>query len=161
LADVGFGNLAPTCALLLHPGIEQQTPHEPMRFIDIGGELTLQAKLRDTWEHIYRVIPYPRYDDEYEITNWYTGTHPDAPYHGNIIAARPRSNRTRITIFNRRLTVRHATGEAERRCLNDEAEFRSVLRGEFGLRMSDEEIHACIDVMESRGEKGAPHPFFA
>jgi N-acetyltransferase len=48
LADVGFGNLAPTSALLLRPGIEQETPHEPMRFIDVGGELTLQAKLRDT-----------------------------------------------------------------------------------------------------------------
>ena len=130
LADVGFGNLAPTCALLLQPGIEQETPHEPMRFVDVGGELTLQARLRDTWEHIYRVIPYPRYDGEYEITNWYTGTHPDAPYQGNIIAARPGPNRTRITIFNRRLTVRHATGEAERRHLGDEAEFRSVLRDE-------------------------------
>ena len=161
LADVGFGNLAPSCALLLQPGIEQETPHEPMRFIDVGGELTLQARLRDTWEHIYRVIPYPRYDGEYEITNWYTGTHPDAPYQGNIIAARPGPNRTRITIFNRRLTVRHATGEAERRHLGDEAEFRSVLRDEFGLRMTDEEIRTCIDVMERKGEKGAPHPVFA
>jgi hypothetical protein len=44
-----------------------------MRFINVAGELTLQAKLRDTWEHIYRVIPYPRYDGEYEIVNWYTG----------------------------------------------------------------------------------------
>jgi N-hydroxyarylamine O-acetyltransferase len=161
LADVGFGNLAPTSALLLRPGIEQATPHEPMRFIDVGGELTLQAKLRDTWEHIYRVIPYPRYDGEYEITNWYTGTHPDAPYQSNIIAARPGPNRTRITMFNSRVTVRHATGEAERRQLADEAEFRSVLRDEFGLRMSDEEIHGCIDVMTRKGEKGAPHPFFA
>lgn len=161
LADVGFGNLAPTCALLLRQRIEQDTPHEPMRFIDVGGELTLQARLRDTWEHIYRVIPYPRYDGEYEITNWYTGTHPDAPYQSNIIAARPGPNRTRITIFNRRVTVRHATGEADRRRLSDEAEFRSVLRDEFGLRMTDEEIRACIDVMERKGEKGAPHPFFA
>lgn len=61
LADVGFGNLAPTSALLLREGIEQATPHEPMRFVNVAGELTLQAKLRDTWEHIYRVIPYPRY----------------------------------------------------------------------------------------------------
>ena len=89
LADVGFGNLAPTSALLLRADVEQETPHEPMRFIDVGGELTLQAKLRDAWEHIYRVIPYPRYDGEYEITNWYTGTHPDAPYQSNIIVARP------------------------------------------------------------------------
>lgn len=161
LADVGFGNLAPTSALLLRPGVEQETPHEPMRFIDIGGELTLQAKLRDTWEHIYRVIPYPRYDGEYEITNWYTGTHPDAPYQSNIIVASPGPNRTRITMFNARVTVRHATGEAERRLLKDEVEYRSVLRDEFGLNMSDDEIRICIEVMERKGEKGAPHPFFA
>ena len=48
-----------------------------MRFIDVGGELTLQAGLKQGWQHIYRVIPYPRYDGEYEITNWYTATHPD------------------------------------------------------------------------------------
>lgn len=161
LADVGFGNLAPTSALLLREGLVQETPHEPMRFIDVGGELTLQARLRDTWEHIYRVIPYPRYDGEYEITNWYTGTHPDAPYQSNIIAARPGPDRTRITMFNRRVTVRHPTGEADRRELRDEAEFRSVLRGEFRLNMTDDEIRTCIDVMERKGEKGAPHPFFA
>lgn len=132
-----------------------------MRFIDVGGELTLQAKLRDTWEHIYRVIPYPRYDGEYEITNWYTGTHPDAPYQSNIIAARPGPNRTRITMFNARVTVRHATGEAERRLLSDEAEFQTALRDEFGLKMTDEEIRTCINVMKRKGEKGAPHPFFA
>ncbi len=46
LADVGFGNLAPTSALLLAPQIEQETPHEVMRFIDVGGELTLQARFK-------------------------------------------------------------------------------------------------------------------
>ncbi len=161
LADVGFGNLAPTSALLLRADVEQETPHEPMRFIDVGGELTLQARLRDAWEHIYRVIPYPRYDGEYEITNWYTGTHPDAPYQSNIIVARPGPDRTRITMFNRRVTVRHANGEADRRELQHEAEFASVLRDEFSLDMTDEDILTCIDVMDRKGEKGAPHPFFA
>ena len=161
LADVGFGNLAPTAALLLRPGVEQETPHETMRFIDVGGELTLQSRLRNAWEHIYRVIPYPRYDDEYEITNWYTGTHPDAPYQSNIIAARPGPNRTRLTMFNARVTLRHASGDVERRLLTDEAEFRSVLKTEFGLNMSDEDVGRCIWVMEQKGAKGAPHPFFA
>src|SRR6516165_1245961 len=101
LADVGFGNLAPTSALLLREGIEQATPHEVMRFIDVGGELTLQAKLRDTWDHIYRVIPFFKQKTAYEITNWYTGTHPDAPYQSNIIVALPGPDRTRITMFNR------------------------------------------------------------
>jgi hypothetical protein len=29
------------------------------------------------------------------------------------------------------------------------------------LNMTDEDILTCIDVMDRKGEKGAPHPFFA
>lgn len=161
LADVGFGNLAPTSALLLAPQIEQETPHELMRFIDVGGELTLQAKLRNGWQHIYRVIPYPRYDGEYEITNWYTGTHPETPYQGNIIVAKPGPNRTRVTMYNARVTVRDADGHAEKRWLGNESEFRDILRDEFGLNMSDEDIDRCVAVMKAKGTGDAPHPFFA
>jgi N-hydroxyarylamine O-acetyltransferase len=161
LADVGFGNLAPTCALLLAPQIEQETPHEVMRFVDVGGELTLQARLRHDWQHIYRVIPYPRYDGEYEITNWYTATHPDTPYQGNIIVAKPGPNRSRITMYNARVTVRDAQGRAEKRWLAAESEFRDVLRSEFGLNMSDQQIDACVAVMKAKGMGDAPHPFFA
>ena len=160
LADVGFGNLAPTAALRLMPGIEQETPHEVMRFIDVGGELTLQAKLKHDWQHIYRVIPYPRYDGEYEITNWYTATHPDAPYLTNIIAAKPGPNGTRVTMYNARVTVRDADGHSEKRWLKTENEFADVLRGEFGLNMSDQEIEGCIAVMKAKGTGDAPHPFF-
>jgi N-hydroxyarylamine O-acetyltransferase len=161
LADVGFGNLAPTCALKLAPQIEQETPHEVMRFIDVGGELTLQARLKHDWQHIYRVIPYPRYDGEYEITNWYTATHPETPYQGNVIVARPGPNRTRITMYNGRVTIRDADGHAEKRWLTAEKEFRDVLRGEFGLNISDQEIAQCIAVMNAKGTGDAPHPFFA
>ena len=161
LADVGFGNLAPTCALLLKPDVEQETPHETMRFIDVGGELTLQARLKHGWEHIYRVIPYPRYDGEYEITNWYTATHPETPYQGNIIAARPGPNRTRITMYNARVTVRDADGYAEKRWLKDESEYSEVLRNEFGLNLSEQETAQCVAVMRSKGTGDAPHLFFA
>jgi N-hydroxyarylamine O-acetyltransferase len=161
LADVGFGNLAPTCALLLNPLVEQATPHEVMRFIDVGGELTLQARLKHGWEHIYRVIPYPRYDGEYEIVNWYTGTHPDTPYQGNIIVAKPGSNRTRITMYNARVTVRDAEGLAEKRWLEKDSDYHDVLRGEFGLNLSDQQIDQCVAVMKTKGTGDAPHPFFA
>ena len=161
LADVGFGNLAPTCALLLNPLVEQETPHEVMRFIDVGGELTLQARLKHGWEHVYRVIPYPRYDGEYEIVNWYTGTHPDTPYQGNIIVAKPGSNRTRMTMYNARVTVRDAEGRADKRWLEKDSDFHDVLRGEFGLNLSDQQIDQCVAVMKTKGTGDAPHPFFA
>ena len=59
LADVGFGNLAPTAPLRLSTDVEQGTPHEVMRFIAMGDELTLQSRLGDRWEHIYRVVFLP------------------------------------------------------------------------------------------------------
>jgi N-hydroxyarylamine O-acetyltransferase len=161
LVDVGFGNVAPTCALLLEPQIEQETPHELMRFVAVGGELTLQARLKHDWQHIYRVIPYPRYDGEYEITNWYTATHPLTPYQGNIIVAKPGPNRSRITMYNARVTMRDADGHAEKRWLASESEFKEVLCGEFELNMSDQEIEDCVAVMKAKGTGDAPHPFFA
>jgi N-hydroxyarylamine O-acetyltransferase len=69
LADVGFGNLAPTAPLPLAPSVAQETPHEVMRFIAMGDELTLQSRLGDRWEHIYRVVLLPRFDAEYDICN--------------------------------------------------------------------------------------------
>jgi N-hydroxyarylamine O-acetyltransferase len=160
LADVGFGNLAPTRALALKTGAEQETPHETMRFIDVGGELTLRARLKHGWGHIYRVIPHPRFDAEYDITNWYTATHPDTPYQWNIIAARPGPNRTRITRYNARVTVRDADGVAQKHWIKDHDEFCSVLQGDFGLKLSDDEIKRCVEVMERKGTGDAPHPFF-
>lgn len=161
LADVGFGNLAPTTALKLLPLVEQETPHEPMRFIQMGEELTLQCRLGERWEHIYRVVFLPRVDIEYEMANWFTASHPQSPYLHNIIAARPGPGRTRLTLFNARFNVRHASGQTERRVLQSEAEYRSVLANEFGLRLSDDEVKSALSIMEQRGARGAPHPFFA
>ena len=161
LADVGFGNLAPTGALRLTPRLEQATPHEVMRFVAMGEELTLQSKLGDTWEHIYRVVSLPRFDAEYEICNWFTGTHPQSPYRNNLIAARPGPNGTRLTLFNARFNVRHAAGEVERRTLKTEAEYRSVLTDAFGLRVSDRDLGIALANVAQRGTRGPPHPFFA
>ena len=161
LADVGFGNLAPTAALKLSPLVEQATPHETMRFIAMNDELTLQSKLGEAWEHIYRVVLLPRYDAEYEICNWYTASHPQSPYLSNIIAARPGPNRTRLTLFNARFNVRHESGKTERRTLQGEAEYRSVLASQFGIKLSESDLKTALAHAEQRGTRGPPHPFFA
>ena len=161
LADVGFGNLAPTAPLLLAPHVEQSTSHGTMRFIEVAGELTLQSLLGQRWEHIYRVIPYPRYDAEYEVANWYTATHPDAPYLSNIIAARPLPDGSRVTMFNGRVTLRALNGQSTRRQLESSNAFGAVLRDEFGLDVPDEDLREMLRIVEQRGTQGAPHPFFA
>ncbi len=161
LADVGFGNLAPTAPLALLPDVIQETPHEPMRFIVMGEELVLQSRLGDRWEHIYRVVPLPRFDLEYEIVNWFAASHPESPYRSNLIAARPGPGRTRITLFNARLNTRHASGAVERRTLEGRQAYRDALEGLFGLRLAEDELTQALATMEAKGSKGAPHPFFA
>jgi N-hydroxyarylamine O-acetyltransferase len=161
LADVGFGNLAPTAPLDLTPDLEQDTPHEVMRFIRMDDELTLQSRLGDRWEHIYRVVLLPRFDAEYEICSWYAASHPDSPYRCNLIAARPGPGKTRITLFNARLNVRHANGDVERRTLVDTAEYRDVLTETFGIDLSAAELALALETVALKGAKGAPHPFFA
>lgn len=161
LADVGFGNLAPTAPLRLVPDLEQDTPHEVVRFINMGDELTLQARIGQGWAHIYRAVLLPRVDAEYEICNWFTASHPDSPYRSNLIAARPGPGKTRVTLFNARLIVRHASGETERRTLETPVEYRDVLRDTFGLDLSDAELAQALETVARKGAQGAPHPFFA
>jgi N-hydroxyarylamine O-acetyltransferase len=132
-----------------------------MRFIAMGDELTLQSRLGDRWEHVYRVVLLPRFDTEYEICNWFAGTHPQSPYLNNMIAARPGPNRTRLTLFNARFNVRHASGKVERRTLAGEDDYRAVLRDGFGIALSDHDLRTALANVERRGAPGAPHPFFA
>src|SRR5260370_21990109 len=132
-----------------------------MRFIGMGDELTLQSRLGDRWEHIYRVVLLPRVDAEYEICNWFTASHPESPYRRNLIAARPGPGKTRITLFNTRLTVRHATGKVERRTLADTSEYGDVLAETFGLGLSDADLAAALETVARKGVNGAPHPLFA
>jgi N-hydroxyarylamine O-acetyltransferase len=161
LADVGFGNVAPTTALKLLVDEEQESPHEIMRFVAMGDELVLQSKLGNNWEHIYRVVLLPRIDAEYAICNWFTATHPKSPHLNNLIAARPGPNGTRLTLFNSRLSVRYPSGEVDRRIISGSEAFRDVLTKDFGIRLSDLDLQAAVTNMEQRGTSGAPHPSFA
>jgi len=100
LADVGFGRLGLTAPLAMRLNVEQTTPHETMRLVPAGEELTLQAKLGENWENMYRLLPQPRLDTDYEIANWFTATHPNNQFVNNLIARAqdPRGPATRYSI---------------------------------------------------------------
>src|SRR5689334_4498786 len=66
-----------------------------------------------------------------------------------------------FTMYNSRVTVRDADGRAEKRWLQNDSEYENVLRREFGLNMSDQEIDQCVATMKAKGTGDAPHPFFA
>ena len=160
LADVGFGGLGLTAPLAVRLNVEQTTPHETMRLIPAGEELTLQAKLGENWENMYRLLPQPRLDTDYEIANWFTATHPNSLFVNNLIAARPGPEGTRNTLFNRRLTVRRPPDQVARRMLDGAAEYGQVLAGTFGLALPDAELRAVLEALDRKVTRGAEHPFF-
>jgi N-hydroxyarylamine O-acetyltransferase len=160
LADVGFGNQTPTAPLAMRPGIEQETPHETVRLWPVGEELTLQAKLGEDWQSIYRLSPHPRLSVDFEVANWFTATHPASPFVNNLIIARPGPDRARHTLFNGQLTVRRPGERAERSRL-DEANASTTLRNMFGLTLSEADLTDALEALERKGTRGATHPFFA
>jgi N-hydroxyarylamine O-acetyltransferase len=160
LADVGFGGQTPTAPLALRPEGEQNTPHEMMRLWPLGDELTLQAKLGDDWQNIYRLSLLPRLGIDYEVANWFTATHPAGVFVNNLIVTRPGPGGTRNNLFNDRLTVRRPGDRAERSKLNSEAEFRAVLDDVFGLTLSGDDLTEALATLDRKGTRDATHPFF-
>ena len=161
LADVGYGNQTPTAPLAMCPGIEQETPHEIMRLWAVGDELTLQVKLGDDWQNIYRLSPHPRLAEDYEVANWFTATHPASPFVSNLIVARPGNGRARHTLFNGAMTVRRPGDQPERSKLETAAELRATLDGTFGLKLSDADLSDALAALDRHGTRGAWHPFFS
>ena len=161
LADVGFGNQTPTAPLVWKLDAEQQTPHEPMRLKAVGDDVLLQAQIGEKWENVYRILPHPPVQADYEVGNWFCATHPNSPFVGNMIVARAGQDGTRTTFFNGRLTVRRPGNQIERRLIDDTAEIGPILRDMLGLPISDDEVAAAIDILKSKGTLGATHAAFA
>lgn len=159
LADVGFGNQTPTAPLAMRPMEEQETPHEAMRLWPVGDELTLQARLGDDWQNVYRLSPHPRLPVDFEVANWFTATHPASPFVSNLIVARPAPGRVRNTLFNGRLTARQG-GEVVERLTLDDAAFSDALKVHFGLDLPAADVAAAVAVLDRKGTRDAGHPFF-
>ena len=161
LADVGFGNQTPTAPLQWQLNTEQQTPHEPMRLTAVGDDVLLQAQIGENWENIYRILPHPPLQADYEVGNWFGATHPNSPFVGNMIVARAGHDGTRTTFFNGRLTIRRPGNRIERRIIDDTAEIGPILRDTLGLPITNDEVAAAIEILKSKGTLGATHAAFA
>src|SRR5438128_4108562 len=136
VADVGFGVLTLTAPLLLEPGIEQATPHEPFRLISAGQDFVMQAKLGETWRPLYRFDLQEQLLPDYEVANWYLSNHPDSHFVNGLIAARAAPDR-RYALRNNELAVHHLNGSTERSVLATVAQLRAALEGPFGLTLPD------------------------
>jgi N-hydroxyarylamine O-acetyltransferase len=98
-----------------------------------GAEIVAhQARLGDTWSDVYvfRLDEVPGVD--FEVSNWFTCSHPQSPFLHNLRASLTLPDR-RHTILNREFTIRHADGRVVKRTLASPDELLDVLAGFFGL----------------------------
>lgn len=146
LADIAFGGLTMTGPLRLETGIEQQTPHEVYRLLphgEDGAGFELQAKLGAEWATIYSFTLDPQAPVDYEVSNWYTATHPASIFVQHLIVARPAADR-RHALLNTGLTIRHKDGRVETQKLESVDEIAEALRDYFGIALSEEQKAAAL-----------------
>ena len=134
IVDSGFGGPTPTAPLLLEAGVEQASPHEPVRLTTMGGAFLLEARLEGLWKALYAFDLQPQALADYEMPNWYLCTHPESHFLGRLMAARVQRDR-RYALRNAELAVHFPNGVTERRTLASGAEVRQALEDLFNIRV--------------------------
>lgn len=133
MADVGFGGQTPTGALRLAAGVEQATPHGLYRLVEVADGFQLELQIEPgRWAALYRFSLTPQTRADYEMSNWYSATHPQARFVNHLVAARAEGG-ARHTLLNDQVSRRSAEGVVETRTLAGASELTQVLDGIFGL----------------------------
>jgi N-hydroxyarylamine O-acetyltransferase len=156
LADVGFGGLTPTAPLALAAGLEQETPHETFRLVEIDGELGLEARLGGSWASLYRFSLQPQLAVDYEVANWFTSTYPISLFLNQLIASRALPG-YRVALFNTRFTLRRRNGTSDRRVLQGASELAAALDRDFGISpLPAAELEAIAALAETNAAQPSP-----
>jgi N-hydroxyarylamine O-acetyltransferase len=136
IADAGFGGLTLTAPLRLMADIEQPTPHGLHRFVRIGDEFQLQAKLGENWVSVFLLSLQTEAPADWEVANWYTSTNPNSVFTHSLMAACPVGDR-RLGLVNNDLRIHYPDGRTDRRILKTSDELASVLRNDFRIDLPD------------------------
>ena len=134
IADVGFGGLTLTSPLLLKPDLEQNTPHEKFRLIQVGDDYVLQANVQGDWKRIYRFGLQENFLIDYEVTSWYLSNHPTSHFVTGLIAAMP-FEEGRHALRNNDFATHYLDGSHERKRFDNVADLRMTLEKTFGIRL--------------------------
>ncbi|MBN9549067.1 MAG: arylamine N-acetyltransferase [Alphaproteobacteria bacterium] len=136
IADVGFGGLTLTAPLLLEPGLEQHTPHETFRVVEIPDHFRLQAKIGGEWRALYRFDMGQTHEVDYGVASHFLSTHPSSHFLSTLVAALALPDR-RHALRNNRLSTHHASGRSEQREIATAAELAGVLESQLAIVIPD------------------------
>ena len=154
IADVGLGSVTLTSPLRLSPGLAQRTDLGVFRLADASRDaLYLEVQARDeSWSRAYRFDLHPVEWIDYETSNWYTSTSPEAIFASNLIVCRVLSG-TRLTLLNDQVNERAADGSliGEQRLASAD-ELAACLRERFGLNTGDIDIADIFERVRTRAD---------
>ena len=152
IADVGFGGLTLTGPLILIPGIEQSTPHEPFRLVKDGEEYTLEALVKDEWKALYCFTLQEQLLPDYEATSWYLCNYPESHFIKTLRAARAAPG-YRYALNNAEFAVHH-NGRTERTVLSSADEVLYTLEKNFLVQLPDTpELKKAVERVMENTEK--------
>jgi N-hydroxyarylamine O-acetyltransferase len=152
--DGGFGGIRLTGVLRLEPDLVQATRHEDYRIV-LGGEgYTIQANLgqanlgpadgSERWENVVEFTLTPQSSVDYDLSSWYTSTHPDSLFTNNLIVERP-SEEARRMIFNNTFIERKRGEDQTVYEIADIDEMGELLDRHFGLRVETDEQRKALE----------------
>jgi N-hydroxyarylamine O-acetyltransferase len=131
LSDVGFGSCVLTSPLRMDTSEPQQTQHEAFRIFPYGPSQLLQIRRDDRWLPVFELTPESQFEPDYELSNWFTATHPASPFRQHLSAART-TPEARYALLDNRFTIRRADGATERQTL-DARQIERMLTDVFRL----------------------------
>ncbi|MFC4859772.1 arylamine N-acetyltransferase family protein [Pseudomonas sp. MAHUQ-62] len=140
LADVGFGSATPCRAVPLAGEMPGDLPYRLRPQNDGTGEVQLENFRAETgWAACYRFGAEVNAWVDCIPRNWYTSTHPNSVFRQMLMTARSEGE-WRLTLANGTFNKRHRDGRVESRKIEDAAELVEVLRNDFLLSLTEDEI---------------------
>ncbi|MBT2793786.1 arylamine N-acetyltransferase family protein [Paraburkholderia strydomiana] len=154
IADVGLGSVTLTSPVRLTPGLAQRTDLGIFRLADASHDaLYLEVQARDqTWSRVYRFDLHPVEWIDYETSNWYTSTSPEAIFANNLIVCRVLDD-TRLALLNDQVDERAADGSIVReQRLASADELAACLHDRFSLKTGDIDLAEIFDRVRTRAD---------
>lgn len=127
VADVGFGSYVLSGPLKLVADAIARDAGNDLRLVLAEGRYTLQLRRAGGWADVYRFSLEPQFTSDYALANWWTSTHPNSLFIGNLLAERVTPDR-RLTLFNRKLSTRYPDGRVDERSLENPGDLAAALR---------------------------------
>ena len=132
IADVGFGLEGLLLPVLFEAAQESRQFAWTYRVVEEAGEWTLQSLRGQSWANLYSFSLEPQSAADYEMSNYYSSTHPDSRFTRTLVVQLP-AREARVALRNLEL-ITDRGGFVTTRMLAGDDELLTVLAGTFGLR---------------------------